>query len=177
MCTNFKVFIEFVTILFPLCFMFWPRGLWDPSSPIKIQTSIFFIGRWSLNHWTTREGPGIINFPAVHKKTHQPFPPQTHGLIHPHGLSWHMKNACLFKALSPTKGGTNFENLFCGCKRLLKTSEKAAGFYHVSAGLLLGLTAILILSLIVLHDGNVKAPVSTSLQIHKQPLSFQRAFR
>ena len=44
------------------CFMFvclfvcfWPRGIWDLSSPNKDQTHNPFIGRRGLNHWTARE--------------------------------------------------------------------------------------------------------------------------
>ena len=31
------------------------QGMWDLSSPTRDQTCIPCIGRWSLNHWTTRE--------------------------------------------------------------------------------------------------------------------------
>ena len=52
----FKVFIEFVTILFLfLYFGFWPRGMPDLSSPTRDQTLTPGIGRRSLNHWTIRE--------------------------------------------------------------------------------------------------------------------------
>ena len=60
MWTIFKVFIEFVTILllFYLFFcFFWPRGMWDLSSPIRDRTHTHCTGRQSLNHWTTREVP------------------------------------------------------------------------------------------------------------------------
>ena len=53
MWTIFKFFIEFVTICF--CLVFWPRGMWDLSSPTRDQTHTSCIGRQSLNHWTARE--------------------------------------------------------------------------------------------------------------------------
>ena len=33
----------------------WPCSLWDLSSPTRDQTLIPDMGRWSLNHWNTRE--------------------------------------------------------------------------------------------------------------------------
>ena len=55
MWTTFKVFIEFVTILLLFYVLgFWPWGTWDLSSPTRNQTCTPCIGRWSLNHWTTR---------------------------------------------------------------------------------------------------------------------------
>ena len=32
-----------------------PHGMWDLSSPIRDQVTVPYIGRWILNHWTTRE--------------------------------------------------------------------------------------------------------------------------
>ena len=56
--TNFKVFIEFVTILLLFyVFVFWPWGMWDLSSPTRDWTHTPCIGRQSLNHWTAREVP------------------------------------------------------------------------------------------------------------------------
>ena len=58
MWTILKVFIEFVTILLLFCVLvFWPRGMWDLSSPTRDQTCTPCIGRQSLNHWTAREVP------------------------------------------------------------------------------------------------------------------------
>ena len=58
MWTIFKVFIEFVTtLLLFYVLVFWPWRMWDPSSLTRDQTDTPFIGRWSLNHWTTREVP------------------------------------------------------------------------------------------------------------------------
>ena len=34
-----------------------PRGTWDLSSLSRDQTQVSCIGRWILNHWTTRETP------------------------------------------------------------------------------------------------------------------------
>ena len=52
----FEVFIEFVTILLLFHVLaFWPRGMWDLSSPTRGQTWTLCFGRQSLNHWTTRE--------------------------------------------------------------------------------------------------------------------------
>ena len=44
-----KVFIEFTVLLLFYVLVFWPRGMWDLSS--------LCTGRWSPNHWTTREVP------------------------------------------------------------------------------------------------------------------------
>ena len=58
MWTFFKVAIEFVaTLLLFHVLSFWPWGMWDLSSPTRDQTPTPCIGRWSPNHWTTREGP------------------------------------------------------------------------------------------------------------------------
>ena len=44
--TTFKVFIEFVTILLLFyVLVFWPRGMWDPTSPTRDQTCTPCIGR------------------------------------------------------------------------------------------------------------------------------------
>ena len=58
MWTTFKVFIEFVTILF-LCYVLilWPWSMWNLRSPTRDRTHIPFIGRQSLNYWTAREAP------------------------------------------------------------------------------------------------------------------------
>ena len=61
MWTISKVFIEYVTILFllfsGLVLVFWPWGLWDLSFLTRDWTWTPCIGRWSLNHCTSREGP------------------------------------------------------------------------------------------------------------------------
>ena len=36
---------------------FWLRGMWDLTSPTRDRTHTHFIGRQSLNYWTTREVP------------------------------------------------------------------------------------------------------------------------
>ena len=62
MWTIFKVFPEFATLLLlfyvlvgVFLFVFWPRGMWDLSSPTRNQTHWLTrcIGRGSLNHRTT----------------------------------------------------------------------------------------------------------------------------
>ena len=56
--TVFKVFIEFVTILFLFyVLVFWLQGMCDLGSLTKDRTCTLCIGRWSLNHWTAREVP------------------------------------------------------------------------------------------------------------------------
>ena len=58
MQTIFKVFFEFVTILFLFyALVFWPCGMWDLSSLTRDLTCTPCIGRRSLNHWTVREVP------------------------------------------------------------------------------------------------------------------------
>ena len=54
--TIFKVFTEFVTIqLLLYVLVFWPESIWDLSSPARAWICTACIGRWNLNHWTTRE--------------------------------------------------------------------------------------------------------------------------
>jgi len=54
MWTIFQVFIEFVTILLLFyVLVFWPQGMWDPSSPTRDQTHTPCTG--SFNHWVARE--------------------------------------------------------------------------------------------------------------------------
>ena len=56
MWTTFKVFIEFVIILFLFYVLFfWPWNIWDLSSQTRAQTSTPSIGRWNLDQWTTWE--------------------------------------------------------------------------------------------------------------------------
>ena len=61
---SFLSFFFFKSLLnllqYCFCFMFWffwPRGMWDLSSPNRDWTRTPCIGRWSLNHWTAREVP------------------------------------------------------------------------------------------------------------------------
>ena len=58
---HFKVFIEFVTTLLrfyaSVFLAMWPWDMWDLSSPTRDQICTPYIGRQSLNHWTTREVP------------------------------------------------------------------------------------------------------------------------
>ena len=61
MWTIFKVFIEFVTILLLFyVLVFWPRGMWDLSSPTRDRTHTPCIGRRCLNHWIAREVPRFL---------------------------------------------------------------------------------------------------------------------
>ena len=67
MWTIFKVFIEFLKSLLQYCFcfmfwFFWPWDMWNFSSLTRDQTHAPCIGGWSLNHWTTRDGPRIYSF-------------------------------------------------------------------------------------------------------------------
>ena len=53
----FNVFIEFVTMLFVFYVSgFWPQGMWDTTWDTSDNSRI---GRWSFNHWTTREVPEL----------------------------------------------------------------------------------------------------------------------
>ena len=55
MWTMFKVFIEFVTVLFLFyVLIFWTWAMWDLSSPTRDGTFASCSGRRSLNHWTAR---------------------------------------------------------------------------------------------------------------------------
>ena len=69
MWTIFKVFIELVNnIASVLCFRFWPRGMWDLSSPTRNRTHTPCIGRQSLNHWAARKTCYFL-FCTYHKPT------------------------------------------------------------------------------------------------------------
>ena len=58
MWTIFQVFIEFVTLLrLFYAWVLWPRGMWDLSYPTTNRRHSPCSGRWSLNHWITREIP------------------------------------------------------------------------------------------------------------------------
>ena len=73
MWITFKVFTELVTTLFLFYVLgFSPWGMWDLSSPTRDWTATPFIGRQSLNHWTTREVPHILNQAhlSMHRNTH-----------------------------------------------------------------------------------------------------------
>ena len=68
MWTVFKVVIEFVIILllFSVLF-FWLQGMWYLSSLTRDWTLAPYIGRQSLNYWTTREIPApLILFSVLH---------------------------------------------------------------------------------------------------------------
>ena len=49
----------FCFFLFCFGLAFWPWGMWDLIPLIRDQTSNCRFGRWSLNHWTTREVPHL----------------------------------------------------------------------------------------------------------------------
>ena len=56
MWTIFKVVIQFITELFLFyIFVFWPRVIWDLSSPTGAEIHTPCVRRQSLNNWTTRE--------------------------------------------------------------------------------------------------------------------------
>ena len=58
MWTIFEVFVEFVAILLLFyVLVFWLQNMWDLRSLIRDWIHTPFTGRWSLNHWTTREIP------------------------------------------------------------------------------------------------------------------------
>ena len=58
MWISLKVFSEFVTILLLFyVLVFWPRGMWDPSSLTRDGTYTPCPGRRSPNLWTAREVP------------------------------------------------------------------------------------------------------------------------
>ena len=60
----------FFAILFLFHLVFWQRGIWDPSSLTRDWTHTTCIGRWSLNHGTTREVPWreTLNSSAMHSR-------------------------------------------------------------------------------------------------------------
>ena len=75
MRTIFKVFIELVTILLLFyVLVFWPWGTWDLNSPTRDWTCTPSIGRWSLNHWITREVPEnyILRENKIYKSSKRP---------------------------------------------------------------------------------------------------------
>ena len=53
--TIFKIFIEFVSTLFPFYVLVsWPQGMWDPRFPSRDGTSTPYTGRQCPNHWAPR---------------------------------------------------------------------------------------------------------------------------
>ena len=93
MWTIFKVFIEFVTVLLLFyVLLFWPWGMWDLSSPARDWTHTPCIGRWGLNHWTTREVPLCVFWRAKW---------------------WSLTYQCLLAETTlPTTVGKNFSSMF-----------------------------------------------------------------
>ena len=59
----FKVFIEILLLFYALVLWLW--GMWDLESPSRDWAHTPHIGRWNLNHWTTREVPHVSSFPWV----------------------------------------------------------------------------------------------------------------
>ena len=53
-----KLLLLYVHMYIHICF-FCLRGMWDLSSLTRDQTCTSYIGRQSVNHWTTREVPRI----------------------------------------------------------------------------------------------------------------------
>ena len=107
---HFNVFIEFVTVFFTrgatretqcyniasvLCFgfFFWPWGKSDLSSPTRDLTHTPYIGRWSLNYWTVREKPCMLNFEVTGV---------TYLWEQPHRCSWKEKGCQLIKGQTKT---------------------------------------------------------------------------
>ena len=69
MWTIFKVFIEFVTILLWFyVLVFWLQVMRDLSSPTRDWTHTPGTGRWSRNHWTTREVHGVTSYFKVEQR-------------------------------------------------------------------------------------------------------------
>ena len=80
MWTILKVFIEFVTLLL-LRFMFQFFGheeMWDLTSLSRNQTCTPYIGRWGLNHQTTREVPYNETLEETHELHLEPTMDPTH---------------------------------------------------------------------------------------------------
>ena len=56
-----KIFTEFVTILFLFYVLaFWPHDMWDLGFPNRDWTHTPCTGKWSPNHWTTRDVSTLI---------------------------------------------------------------------------------------------------------------------
>ena len=77
MAVLFLIFKKSLLNLFQyyFCFMgflgFWLWGMWDLSFQNQGSNQfISCIGRWSLNHWTTREVPLFLIFEDVHTDLH-----------------------------------------------------------------------------------------------------------
>ena len=67
MWTTYEVFIEFVTILLQFYIMvFWSWSIWDLSFLTRDRTHTHYIGRWSLNHWSSRGFPYPVIFILIH---------------------------------------------------------------------------------------------------------------
>ena len=52
----FRYLLNLILLLLYV-FVFWLRGMWDPSSPTRDRICTLCIGRQCFNHWTTREVP------------------------------------------------------------------------------------------------------------------------
>ena len=92
----FLIYIELATIL-PLFYVlvYWPWCMWDLNSPTRDWTHMPCIGRWSLNHWTTREVPCEISNSHLFKQ--KLLPPPT---------SWNCMLDPLMKATRERWGGS-----------------------------------------------------------------------
>ena len=61
--TIYKVFIEFVTTLLLFCVLvFWHQGMWGSKIPDQKLNCTPYIGRQSLDHWTTKEVLSLAAF-------------------------------------------------------------------------------------------------------------------
>ena len=102
---HFKIFIEFVTLLLLFYVLsFWPQGMWDLGSPVKVWTHITCTGRASLNHWTSRDIASIHSYFYCHHHCCSllVLHPLRANKRNPSSFAWNIVNhcSCLFHRLS-----------------------------------------------------------------------------
>jgi len=115
---HFQIFIEFVTLLLLLYVLsFWPQGMWDLGSPVKVGTHITCIRRPSLNHWTARDIPSIhsfLFFPSIH----------SYFYCHHHCCSLQVLHPLRANKRNPSSFARNIVNhCSCLCHGLSKSSK------------------------------------------------------
>ena len=85
--------VTILLLFYVLGFFFWPWGKSDLSSPTRDLTHTPYIGRWSLNYWTVREKPCMLNFEVTGV---------TYLWEQPHRCSWKEKGCQLIKGQTKT---------------------------------------------------------------------------
>ena len=93
---HFKIFIEFVTLLLLFYVLsFWPQGMWDLGSPVKVWAHITCPGRPSLSHWTARGIPSVHSyFYCYHRCSFPVLHPLRANKRNPSSFAWNIVSHC-----------------------------------------------------------------------------------